>query len=278
MGKTPPTGFNTDRMMPVFYLFCAPLFSLGSRFRKGEGALLGLTVFLDWLYPSAVPTVYTAFLAAAGLAVMYGLNDIHDAPTDLYDPGRVATWVRTLAERQGYAYLLNGAYSLILLWFAWRISVDHLFAVSAALVLSAVYNLAAKGRPGLDLLIVFLWGPAFIHAYCPTAPFRLALAAGFMLAMNHAFQMYRDRSTDAAAGISTTAVYSPRLQSASYYVATAGTAVAFLTDGFVWAAVMATAGVCVVGFGGFSRQAWLTLKVTQVIAWLCTLLPRIFLF
>ena len=43
-------------------------------------------------------------------------------------------------------------------------------------------------------------------------------------------------------------------------------------------AVVALAGVCVAGFGGFSRQAWLTLKVTQVIAWLCILLPRIFLF
>lgn len=278
MGKTPHPGFNTDHMMPVFYLFCAPLFSLGSRFRKGEGALLGLTVFLAWLYPSAVPAPYTVLFAAAGLAVMYGLNDIHDAPTDLYDPGRVATWVQTLAERQGYAYLLNGAYSLVLLWFAWRISVAHLFAVSGALVLSTVYNLAAKAKPGLDLLIVFLWGMAFIHAYCPATPFQLMLAVGFMLAMNHAFQMHRDRDTDAAAGISTSAVYSSRLQSATYYAATAGAAFALLAGGFVWAAVVAMAGVCIAGFGGFSRQAWLTLKVTQVIAWLCILLPRIFLF
>ncbi len=265
-------------MMRFLYLLCAPLFSLGSRFRKGEGALLGLTAFLLWLYTSVTHGAHTLVLAASGLAVMYALNDIHDAPADLRDPRRSAAWLKTLAAYPAYAYLLNGAYSLVLLGFAWQISLAHLLSLSATFALSTSYNLGAKGRPGLDLLLVFLWGPFFIHAYCPAAPLTLKLAAGFMLAMNHTFQMQRDLGVDTAAGISTSAVYSPRLQSAGYYFATAGASCAFLIEGFVWAALLALAGGGVRALAGFSHKAWLALKATQATAWLCILLPRILLF
>lgn len=249
-----------------------PLYSLISRFRKGEGALLFLTLYLSWLnYRSVGMLLQHGVAGFLALSLMYALNDIHDAPLDVRDPRRANPWVSLLVRRQTEAYLVHACEVLLLL--AWL----YLFSgVNAPLIItfgvSAFYSLWAKGRPGFDIAAVFMWGPGFIYSFVPAAATLLLVNAGFMLAMSHTFQMYRDLLVDSANGITTTAVYGRKLSAGIFVFCAFASVSCFFMLGELIPASLALVAAILPLFIRFSMRSWLLAKVFQAFAWLALMI------
>jgi 4-hydroxybenzoate polyprenyltransferase len=76
------------------------------------------------------------------------------------------------------------------------------------LLVNLVYSTRAKGTPGLDLLVVALWGGLF--AAIAGAPAGVCALVGALTVLMHAFQMHVDVEVDARNAVRTTAVVARR--------------------------------------------------------------------
>jgi len=257
----------------VLYLIFSPLFSLFTRVRKGEGALLPLALFLVYVFDFERETFFVkAIVGFFALAFMYALNDIHDAPFDLRDDTRRNAWVETLAQKQRAAYIVH---ALQLLFFI-TVLIFYLklppFIVGAAFWVSTAYNLWGKRVRFLGDALVLLWGPTFTLLLSVKTPLFLAINTGLMLLMGHTFQMARDKHVDAENHIQTTWLSAPQWAVAIFYATGVATQICFVLAGFYTAAFTATLFYLVPLFGGYSPKSWLVLKFLQTVSWILILL------
>ncbi|MBV6494807.1 MAG: hypothetical protein LDLANPLL_02844 [Turneriella sp.] len=257
----------------MLYLIFSPLFSLFTRVRKGEGALLPLALFLVYVFDFGRETFFVkAIVGFFALALMYALNDIHDAPFDLRDAARANVWVKTLAERQKTAYVIHAvelAFFITLLIAYLKLSP---LIVSAAFWVSTAYNLWGKRVRFLSDALVLLWGPTFTLLLSVKIPLFLAINTGLMLLMGHTFQMARDKHVDAENQIQTTWLSAPQWAVAIFYATGVAVQLCFVLAGFYTAAFTATLFYLVPLFGGYTPKSWLVLKFLQTVSWILILL------
>lgn len=194
----------------------AILTPLWLRLRRGEGLLLLVAVALAVAGGAAAADVIAqALLLALLLAALYAWNDLADCEHDLRDPGKDHGFARFLAGRRG---LLSGWLAALAaaLVAASGLLLGPAAATSAAavLALNAAYSLLCKGVPGLDVLCVAAWGGCYAAVPGVAGVPLLALIAS-MTGICHVFQTRRDAATDAANGVRTVVVHSPRLAAAA---------------------------------------------------------------
>lgn len=259
-------------MILILRLLFVPFYSLFSRLWQGEGAMLALTAALLWRFgadqSAFLLKILTAFFS---LPFMYALNDIHDAPLDIKDPGRINNWNQTLAAHRKIAFVVHGFETLVLAAACLCFTPVNFLHFSITLLLSSVYTLWAKPRPIFDVLTVSLWGSAFVVTFCGFIPVGLAACAGLMIAMNHAFQMARDRIIDRKNGVMTSAVKSELLNKWIFYAAATLVVVCFAVVAKFIAAAFAAFCIASALWLGFSRTSWLFSKGLQALAWISAL-------
>lgn len=252
------------RIMSALRMVFLPCYSLFSRVRKGEGGLVVLTGALMFYYePMSAAVAEKIGLSALVIALMYALNDIHDAPEDIADLTRKNRWTTTLVTYQPAAYAIHaltlGAFGVIAICL---FSIRPLSLLSAFFV-STAYNLWGKRQVGFDNVLVFLWGPTFIYLFSEKIPFLIALIPGAMLLMNHTFQMARDSKVDGFNRIETTWVFSKQMAEVFYYAAAISVAIFFALTSHYFSAIASALPIIAGYWGGFTKRNWMITKIFQ---------------
>jgi 4-hydroxybenzoate polyprenyltransferase len=185
------------------------LLPLGERLRVGEGLLLAVNAAVLWLLPSDLATGLARFVVSAlVLVTAYSVNDFVDAEADRRNPRKNARLVGLLlVDRVAFQRVLAAAHVGLVLA-AVAVSAAAAAAVAAMLAVNLVYSTRAKGTPGLDLLVVALWGGLFTAI--AGAPAGVCALVGALTVLMHAFQMQVDVEVDASNAVRTTAVVARR--------------------------------------------------------------------
>jgi 4-hydroxybenzoate polyprenyltransferase len=201
-----PTRSNT-----VGTLLWAVLASTAYRVRIGEGALLAVNLSLIVYQGVRLPR----FLAQTAVSIltlglMYAFNDLYDAPTDANNPKKDRALISTYNEHRRAAGLTIFILKLLTLALAFAtLGVSATVAAAAVMLVNVAYSVLLKGVPVVDVAWCALWGA--LYAAIVGAPPSLLLLVGLMTAICHLSQTLDDRITDAANGITTTAVRSAAL-------------------------------------------------------------------
>jgi 4-hydroxybenzoate polyprenyltransferase len=191
-------------------LACGPL---TERIKLGEGALLAIngcwilaaTLRNDALWPRAIGL---ALLSTLVLIAAYAVNDWHDARGDLADPKKNQRLVRGYIDhRRSFGAFLAGLHVALPVAAYFAFGLPQAAAVLAMLGINAIYSWLLKGVPIIDLIVVGLWGGAFVAIV--DAPVWLCVTVGLMTSIMHLFQIEQDRHVDAANHIRTTVVSLP---------------------------------------------------------------------
>jgi 4-hydroxybenzoate polyprenyltransferase len=184
-------------------------FPIAGRWREGEGLLAAVNACYILLSRSASP-LEDCLLSLLTLASLYAFNDFIDAEHDLGNPRKDQALARLfLEDRNGFVAAL-ASLQFALIAEAFRLHGPAGARAAAGLfVINAIYSLALKGVPFLDVLCAAAWGGAY--SMVAGAPTSLACIIGVATAICHCFQMDCDRGADRVNGVLTAAVYSPRL-------------------------------------------------------------------
>ena len=197
-----PARKGTAARVPYVYLTIAPLVE---RFRLGEGMLLAVNGCILWFGPlPREEGMARLALSAAVLAVIYALNNLVDCEADRPNPKKNQRLVQTFIEhRRGYAVFLAAAHTaLVTLGLAADTRVG--LAVAATLAVNLGYSMRAKGTPGLDLVVVAVWGGSF--AAIASTQWSICGLVGLLTLLMHVFQMDVDGEVDAGNRVRTSSV------------------------------------------------------------------------
>jgi 4-hydroxybenzoate polyprenyltransferase len=278
-GDAPPSFEQSARRIavpsqasrPAAILLWAAVASTARRVRRGEGALLVVNLsIVAWLGAPGARGLAAGLVSVLALGLMYALNDLCDAPDDLHNPKKDRALVEAyLAHRRlGLRALVVG--KLLTVAFAFAALGPRVgFAVSGVMVVNAVYSTVLKGVPVLDVVWCGLWG-ALYAALVTTSP-RLIGFVGLMTAICHLYQTLDDRVSDAANGITTTAVRSSVLSGALLAFLSALVVVALRGSfGSAWA-LTGAAPLVFYAVAGTPFAGWILTKIYFGVVWLALL-------
>lgn len=184
--------------------------SLLHRIARGEGALLAID--LSILAVAARPTGATLVAAAVcvlALTAMYAVNDLCDAREDRLNPKKDQEVVATYLEHRAAATMTCVALHVATLLLALTIDARTALAAGSVMLANLVYSMRFKGVPVVDVAWCGLWGT--LYAAIVTSDVQLLATVGAMTAICHLYQTLDDVGSDAASGITTTAVRSRAL-------------------------------------------------------------------
>lgn len=202
--------------------------SLWARVRRGEGALLAISV--TWVVFDQPPGGIAATRIAIStvlLAALYAINDWRDAEDDRRNPKKDQRLVeeRIVLRRPLFAWL--GALQLGLAAIAFALLGPVAGAATLAMIaINYAYSWWLKGVPVADIATVCAWGGVFVAIV--GTPWPICAMVGLMTGIMHVFQIQEDRDVDAANDVRTTVVGSQRA---------AGRAVALLCAGLFLAQI-----------------------------------------
>lgn len=245
--------------------------SLLHRIARGEGALLAID--LSILAVAARPTGATLVLAAVcvlALTAMYAVNDLCDAREDRLNPKKdqevVATWLEHRATATMTCVALHAA-TLVL---ALAVDVRTALAAGSVMLANLVYSMRFKGVPVVDVVWCGLWGT--LYAAIVTSDVQLLVTVGAMTAICHLYQTLDDVGSDAASGITTTAVRSRALSIAVLAAACGALVLALRTPlGIVPALAVAMPPLGFLLLGVRPLTGWLLTKGLFAAVWLVLL-------
>ncbi len=267
-----PTRFAAGTVAPagaVGALAWAGAASTLHRLRVGEGALLAVNLSLVAVAGGTpAQRIAGTVVSVVTIAAMYALNDLWDAPSDWSNPKKDRALVGVYARHRAAAgaAVLAAHVAIVALALA-TLDARGATAVAVVMAVNVAYSAAFKGIPVLDVAWCGLWGASYA-AIVDAEPSRLALVA-VMTAVCHLFQTLDDRIPDAANGITTTAVHSPRLVRA---VVVALSLALFVVLRGPLGPGAATALLPLVLFGvAPPRRAWLLTKAYFAAVWLVVL-------
>lgn len=182
---------------------------LRERLLRGEGALLAVSAtWLAFSRPGWALASALLGLSALVLTAAYAFNDWHDAEGDLNDPKKNPALVAALlAWRRPFGFALAALHGALIAAAAGVSGVAGAAAVLSMLGINAVYSLWLKRVPVVDLVVVGLWGAAFVAIVA--APLWLCATVGAMTSLMHLFQIQQDHAVDAENRIDTTVVRLP---------------------------------------------------------------------
>ncbi|MHC5035566.1 MAG: UbiA family prenyltransferase, partial [Planctomycetota bacterium] len=177
----------------LLYLTGAPLWE---RFRRREGALLAVnTTVVVFAQPPALEGAIQIAMSALVLAVVYAVNDWHDAEEDRKNPKKNQRLVEALValRRPFFAWLCAMQIALVLFALA-ALGPAAALVVAAMIAINFTYSWWLKGVPIADLLVVWAWGATYTAIVAP--PWLLCVTVGLMTAIMHVFQIREDRDVD----------------------------------------------------------------------------------
>ena len=241
------------------------------RLRLGEGVLFPLNCSILWYqmrpFGDALAAAVVSLLA---LVAMYAFNDLYDAADDRHNPRKDQQLVRFYLDHASLTYALAGTlHMLTIILAAFTLGRVVALSVTAVLAVNLVYSVVLKGVPLVDVLWCGIWGATYASIASSTGS--LIVTAGLMTAVCHLYQAEGDRISDAASGITTTAVFSRALSYGLLFALSAGLALILRSAHLGPAALMAF-----VPFGLFllvpnSRVGWMLTKMSYIPIWLMAL-------
>jgi len=198
------------RISPAF-LFFGPLLE---RFRRGEGALIGVNAALLWAQGrTGLSGLAALLLSFAVLAALYSFNDLRDATDDAKNPKKNPRLVRAFVERQRAFSIWIQAIQVLLVIFAFSLlGARPALTLVCLFAVNTLYSLWLKGVSFVDVPVVGLWGGLYVGIV--SAPLHVCVLVGLMTMIAHIFQILEDREIDGATGVRTTAVRSTRATAA----------------------------------------------------------------
>lgn len=245
--------------------------SLLHRIARGEGALLAIDLSL--LAVATRPGGATLVLAAVcvlALTAMYAVNDLCDAAEDRSNPKKDQEVVATYLEHRTAAALSCVALHLGTILLAATVDARAALAAGSVMLANLVYSLRFKGVPVVDVAWCGLWGT--LYAAIVTADARLLVTVGAMTAICHLYQTLDDQRSDAASGITTTAVRSRTLSIAVLAAACALLALALRAPvGLGFALAVAAPPLVFLLLGVRPLTGWLLTKGLFAVVWLVLL-------
>lgn len=245
--------------------------SLLHRIARGEGALLAINLSILALggRPTGV-TLCAAVVSVLALVAMYALNDLCDARDDRRNPKKDQDVVATYLEHRVAVALTCVALHVATIVLAAAYDPRAALAAASVMLANLVYSLRFKGIPIVDVAWCGLWGT--LYAAIVTADAQLLATVGVMTAICHLYQTLDDRGSDAASGITTTAVRSRALSTS---VLAAVCLLLALTVhgplGLAWAFVVAAAPLALLLLGVRPLTGWLATKGLFAAAWIALL-------
>lgn len=245
--------------------------SLLHRIARGEGALLAID--LSILAVAARPTGATLALAAVcvlALTAMYAVNDLCDAREDRLNPKKDQEVVATWLEHRAAATMTCIALHVATLLLALTVDARAALAAGSVMLANLVYSMRFKGVPVVDVAWCGLWGT--LYAAIVTSDVQLLVTVGAMTAICHLYQTLDDVGSDAASGITTTAVRS-RALSIAVLAAACGMLVLVLRAplGLGWSLAIATPPLAFLLLGVRPLTGWLLTKGLFAAVWLVLL-------
>jgi hypothetical protein len=243
-----------------------------NRLERGEGLLLAVNLSIVLATrPNFAMLLAQALVSTAVLALLYVLNDVYDCERDLNDPGKDQALARFCADHRGrlLGILQLEKVGVVLLALA-LLGARSAGVVAALFLVNLAYSAVLKGKAGLDVLWVGLWGA--LYAMVPGAvPLELVLLVGVMTSICHIFQILRDRDADDTNHIQTSAVASRWLPFAQLGLACAAMAAVLWTSLGPLAAASAFAPLLLRLALASNQTAWLASKAYYGIVWLLIL-------
>lgn len=247
---------------------------LWGRIIRGEGGLWLVAVSLIAIRP--LPwTAIVGLGLTAGLLLwnLYLFNDIHDADHDRDNPRKNHDVAAFYMEHRSRLWALWAGSSLLVLGLLAVAGIRAVAAGAATMIINAVYSIRIKAVPWLDIVIVGMWGTLYVLAFEPTP--QLSLVAGIMTMVAHVYQVFVDRSSDLAQGLTTTAVHSPRASRILVHaLAALLAACVWQAGGSRWALALAALVAAPVWLPDHQR-AWNTSRLIFGLCWLTLLAGRI---
>jgi len=244
-----------------------------NRFQRGEGLLLAVNVSnVLFARPDVATLLAQFFVSTVVLALLYGLNDVYDCRRDLNDPGKDQTLARfCVAHRARLLGILQlEKVTIVLLAFA-LLGAASAGTVAALFLVNIAYSAVLKGKAGLDVLWVGLWGALYAMVPGASVPVELLLLVGVMTSICHIFQILRDRDADDTNHIQTSAVASRWLPFAQLGVACAAMATVLWASLGPLAAASAFLPLALRLTLASNQAAWLTSKAYYAVVWLLVL-------
>jgi 4-hydroxybenzoate polyprenyltransferase len=258
---TQPVAVLPMRSNTVGALLWAGVASTLHRVRIGEGALLAVNLSLIAYQGVSFPrSLAQALVSVLALGLMYAFNDLYDAPTDSDNPKKDRALVSTYIEHRRVCGLAIFVLKLLTLALAFAaLGARATVAVAAVMLVNLVYSMFLKGVPVVDVAWCALWGA--LYATIVGAPPSLLLLVGLMTAVCHLYQVLDDRVSDAANGITTTAVRSAVLSRNVLFVLSVLLFTALCAPlGSAWA-LTAFTPLALFFVAGNPRTGWLLTKV-----------------
>jgi 4-hydroxybenzoate polyprenyltransferase len=245
--------------------------SLVHRVARGEGALLAID--LSILAVAALPAgvaLASAAVCVLALTAMYAVNDLCDARDDLRNPKKDQEIVATYLEHRAAATMTCVALHLGTILLAATFDTRAALAAGSVMLANLVYSLRFKGVPVVDVAWCGLWGT--LYAAIVTSDAQLLVTVGAMTAICHLYQTLDDLGSDAASGITTTAVRSRTLSIAVLAAACAALVLALRGPlGAGWALAVATPPLAFLLLGVRPLTGWLLTKGLFAAVWLVLL-------
>lgn len=246
---------------------------LANRLGRGEGLLLAVNVSIVLFAGSDAATLFLqALVSTVVLALLYALNDVYDCRRDLNDTAKDQALARfAVANRAQLLRVLMLEKVLVVLAALALLGPRSAAAVAGIFLVNLAYSAALKGKAGLDVLWVGLWGALYALVPGVRLPVSVVLLVAVMTSICHVFQILRDREADVVNHIQTSAVASRWLP--------------WLQLGLACAAMAAILGVYLGPLGAVSafaplvlgltvpsnQTAWLVSKGYYAVVWLLVL-------
>ncbi len=256
---------------PAAGLWWAGVASTLHRVRRGEGALLAVNLSLiAALAPPLARGVAEAVVSVLVLGLMYALNDLWDAPADVTNPKKDRSLVATYLAQRSLGGAAIVTLKLLTCAFAFAtLGPRAALLVAAVMVVNVVYSTVLKGVPVLDVVWCGLWGALYAAIVTPSP--RLIAVVALMTAVCHLYQTLDDRVSDAANGITTTAVRSPALSGAVLGILSLLVVLALRGPlGGAWA-VTGLTPLALWAVAGNPITGWLLTKAYFAVVWLSLL-------
>jgi len=246
---------------------------LSNRLERGEGLLLAVNLSIVlFARPGATAMLAQVFVSTAVLALLYGLNDVYDCRNDLNDPAKDQALAGFCAShRPALLGILQAEKVGVVLLALALVGTRSAIAVAALFLVNLAYSAMLKGKAGLDVLWVGLWGALYAMVPGRVLPLEVVLLVGAMTSICHIFQILRDRDADEANDIHTSAVASRWLPYAQLGVCCAAMAAVLRSSLGPAAGVSALAPLLLRLTLASNQSAWLLSKAYFAVVWLLVL-------
>jgi hypothetical protein len=191
----------------------ANVMPLWHRLGRGEGLLFAVNLSLAAAMRPTLPQfVAQTAISLAVLGLLYLVNDVMDAPRDVHDAGKNASFVHFCLRHRSFLGWLLVVEHLAVVAAAWALlSPTSALGVAAVGVVNLMYSAGIKGQAFLDVPWVALWGGLYVMVLGLSLPVAVLGIVGLMTSIAHVFQITRDRHVDELNAIRTSAVARPWL-------------------------------------------------------------------